>query len=114
MKRLLVCLALVLASVLGGAQGMNIESRTGTVTSVTSAAADTLLLAANSNRKGAAIYNDSTAVLSISLSTTAASTTSFTYKIAAAGYWQVPDGYTGMVRGIWASANGAARVTEFT
>lgn len=80
--------------------------------SVASAASDTLILAANANRRGAAVFNDSTAVLSLSLGTTAASSTVFTVKIASQGYYEIPFGYAGQIRGIWASANGFARVTE--
>lgn len=84
----------------------------GGPTSVTAAAADTLLLAANANRRGAAVTNDSTAVLYLSLGTTAASATAFTAKLAAGAYYEVPAGYSGALRGFWAAANGAARVTE--
>lgn len=80
--------------------------------SVTAAAADTLLLAANTARRGATVYNDSTAALSLSLGTAAASATAFTVKVPASGYYEVPFGYSGQIRGIWAAANGAARVTE--
>lgn len=81
-------------------------------TSVTSAAADTLILAANTQRRGCAITNDSTATLKLSLGTNAASATAFTVSIAAAGYYEVPFGYSGQIRGIWSAAYGAARVTE--
>lgn len=80
--------------------------------SVTAAAADTLLLAANANRRGAAVTNDSTAVLYLSLGTTAASATAFTAKLTAGAYFEVPAGYSGAVRGFWGAANGFARVTE--
>lgn len=92
---------------------------TGTKSNVTSAAADTIILAANANRRGGTIYNDSTAALYLSLGTTAASTTSFTVVLAGngsgiGGFYELPSGFTGQVRGIWASANGFARVTELT
>lgn len=80
--------------------------------SVASANSNTLLLAANANRRGATITNDSTAVLYVSLGTNAASASNFTVKLAAAAYYEVPFGYSGEIRGIWASVNGSARVTE--
>lgn len=81
-------------------------------TAVASATSNTLLLAANANRRGATITNDSTAVLYVSLGTNAASATSFTVKLAASAYYEVPFGYSGEIRGIWASVNGSARITE--
>jgi hypothetical protein len=35
-------------------------------------------------------------------------------QIAASGYYEVPFGYPGAIDGIWASANGNARITELT
>lgn len=79
---------------------------------VASANSDTQLLAANVNRRGATVANDSTSVLYLSLGTNAAASNSFTVKLAAAAYYEVPFGYTGAIRGIWATVNGAARITE--
>jgi hypothetical protein len=92
---------------------------TGTQTSVASSATDVSVLASNASRKGAAIYNDSTQVLNILLSNATSSATVFTTKIAASGYYELPmcqNGtvYTGVIKGIWASANGNARITEWT
>jgi len=83
-------------------------------TAVTSAAADTLILAANNNRRGATIFNDSTATLNISLGTNAASATAFSVQLGSKGYFEVPFHYSGQIRGFWATANGFARVTEIT
>jgi hypothetical protein len=85
-----------------------------TQSSVASAASDTLLLAPNPYRlPGSTITNDSTSILYISLGTTPASVTNYWKQVAAsAAFAQIPDNFTGMVRGIWATANGAARVTE--
>ena len=87
---------------------------TSTRANVSGAASDTLILASNANRRGATIYNDSTAILYLALGTVAASTTSFTLQLAASSYYEVPFNYSGEIRGIWASATGAARVTELT
>lgn len=89
---------------------------TATHSNVSAAASDTQLLAANTSRKpGSTIANDSTAILYIKLGT-GASTTSYMAavdgKTTVPGIFNVPDGYTGVVNGIWASATGSARVTE--
>lgn len=90
---------------------------TATSTNVASSATNVNLLALNTARKGATIYNDSTAVLYLKLGTTA-STTSYTVQLAAAGntnsYYEIPFGYTGNIDGIWASANGNARIVEMS
>ena len=85
---------------------------TGGNTSVNASTTQVTLLAANANRKGATIYNDSTLnALKVSLGPTA-SATSFTVVIASSGYYEVPFGYTGVITGIFATAIGAARITE--
>lgn len=82
-----------------------------TPASVTAATSSTSLLAANANRRGATIFNDSTAILYLALAGSA-STTAFTTKVQPDGYYEVPFDYAGAIFGIWAAANGAARVTE--
>jgi len=86
---------------------------TSSVTSVSGSASSVQLLAANTTRKGGTLYNDSTAILYLKLGTTA-STTSFTVRILSNGYYELPISYTGRIDGIWASATGAARITELT
>lgn len=78
---------------------------------VPSSATVVTLRAANTARKGLTIFNDSSAALTIKLGA-AASQSDFTTKIAAGGYYEVPFRYTGIVTGLWASANGNALVTE--
>lgn len=91
---------------------------TGTKSNVSAAAASTSILASNANRRGAVFYNDSTAILYLDLSGGTASLTSFSIAMGGGGYFELPDGkhgvYTGAITGIWASATGAVRVTEFT
>lgn len=83
-----------------------------TVSNVTAAIADTQLVAANANRRGFILFNDSTSVLYMKFGT-GASTTSFTVPIAAADYYEMPEPvYAGQINGIWLAANGAARITE--
>lgn len=88
---------------------------TGSNTSVAgTVTASTTILAANTNRLGATIYNDSTALLYVSLGATC-TTTNFTVIIPASGYYEVPPAdnpYVGIITGVWATATGNARVTE--
>jgi hypothetical protein len=93
-------------------------SATGTTTSVAGSASAVTILAANTNRLGATISNDSTAILYLLLGTGTASATNYTVALdqkgSVAAYFEVPFDYTGIITGIWASAVGSARVTEFT
>ncbi len=84
-----------------------------TATSVNASTSTTSLLAANSNRKGATIWNNSTATLSLELGATA-STNAFTAQLSPGGYYEVPYGYTGAIAGIWSAVNGSALVRELT
>ena len=86
---------------------------TPTQSSVAASATSVSILASNTGRMGATVYNDSTAFLYLKLGATA-STTSFTIRMASQSYYEVPFDYTGAIDGIWASANGNARVTELT
>ena len=90
------------------------KAATATLSNIDGSTTSGTLLAANVARLGATILNDSTAVLYVKFGTTAASATSFTAKLFQDDYYEVPYGYTGMITGIWASATGAARVTEVT
>lgn len=86
---------------------------TPTVTAVADSAINVTLLAANANRFGAMVTNDSSARLYVKLGATA-TTASYTVSLAQHGYYEVPFGYTGVIDGIWSSdpGDGAARVTE--
>ncbi len=86
--------------------------RTGTMTSVASSATSVTLLAENNRRQFCTIFNDSTQVLYVKFGTTA-STSSFAYKMGAGDHLEVNRlEYNGRIDGIWASANGNARITE--
>jgi len=83
-----------------------------TLASIASSATSTTLQAANSNRIGWLIHNDSTSALKVKFGATA-SATSFTVEIPSGDYFEMPTPiYTGVIDGIWDSANGSARVTE--
>jgi hypothetical protein len=86
---------------------------TATKTNVTSVITSTTILAANTARRGALIFNDSTALLYLSYGTGTASTTSFSVRVAAGALFVIDTTlWTGAITGIWAAANGAARVTD--
>ena len=90
------------------------KASASTVAQVASSATSVTLLAANANRLGAFITNDSTQVLLVKLGT-AATTTSYTAAVPITrGLFEVPFGYTGIITGIWIAANGNAYVTEVT
>jgi hypothetical protein len=84
------------------------------VTAVPGAAADTTLKAANSNRIGMTLFNDSTAVAYVKFGT-GASSSSYTFQMGPGAYYEMPAPiYTGQVNANWAAANGNMLVTELT
>lgn len=88
---------------------------TGTPANVAASAASVVLLAANAARKGAVIYNDSTATLYVLLAASAASPSAFTEQLAPGESLVLERGdYAGEIRGIWTAAAGYARVTEIS
>lgn len=101
----------------GGTQRMvNAGAATGTKSNIASSASSVTILAANTSRKGAMIYNDSTQVLYLDLSGGTASNTSYSVQVPPNGFFELPGPtiYNGAITGIWASVNGNARVTEFS
>jgi hypothetical protein len=90
-------------------------SATATRSDVAGSAASVTVLAANANRLGATIFNDSSALLYLKAGITA-SATDFTWKLFPGDLLTIDATllYTGRIDGVWASATGAARVTEFT
>lgn len=91
------------------------HTATAALTNVASSATSVTVLASNVNRKQATVYNDSTQILYLKFGTTA-SVTSYTVQLSANAYYELPGitCYTGGIDGIWASANGNARVTEIS
>ena len=63
---------------------------------------------------GRVVFNDSTATLYL-LYGTGATTTNYTVQIGPGGYHEFPDAvmYLGPVEGVWSSATGNARTTEW-
>ncbi len=89
---------------------------TGTKTNVASSASSVTVLASNTSRKGAIFYNDSTQICYLDLSGGTASSSSYSVQMPSNSYFELPGPnlYNGAVTGIWASANGNMRVTEFS
>lgn len=88
---------------------------TGTRSDITSSASDGTILAANTARKGAIFDNESTSVLYLLFAAGTSSTSNYSIRVPAGGnLFLSPGEYTGIIKGIWASANGSLRVTEFS
>lgn len=91
------------------------SSSAAAVTSVAASVASVPILAASAARKpGSSVFNHSSSDMYLRLGTTDASTTAFTVLIAAGGYYELPKRWKGAIRGIWTTADGAARVTELS
>lgn len=83
------------------------------VANVVAATATTQLFAQTAACNGRTIYNDSSSVLYVKFGATASSS-SYTVQLASQDYFEFPQPiYCGEVDGIWVSANGAARVTQW-
>lgn len=86
---------------------------TATVTAVGDSVTSVTLLAANADRLGATLYNDSNARCLVKFGATA-SASDFSIAMSPGGYYEVPVGHRGIIDGIWdADAGGSMRVTEF-
>lgn len=104
----------ILKQISSSVQGSGGRSSTGTQTSVSSSATDVTVLASNSLRLGGSVYNDSTVTLYVLCASGTSSTSLYTVQIAPNSYFEIPFNYTGVLKGLWASATGNARVTEYT
>lgn len=92
------------------------KGATAGITSVADNASSVTILASNSARLGASVFNDSSAVLYLLYGSGTASATNYTVRIYQNGYHEVFGGFTGQLTGVWATdpGDGAARVTEVT
>lgn len=102
-----------------GGSGGNIAGdgacNTGASTQVASGVGVQTILAANSARYGASVYNSDANDLYLLLGAGTVSSTVFTVKVAANSYYEVPFGFTGVLTGLWAAdGSGYAHVTEFS
>jgi hypothetical protein len=89
------------------------QKQSATVASVASSASSVTIFAASGTARGRTVWNDSTAVLYLKFGATA-TTSSYTVQLAAGAFYEFPQPiYGGIVDGIWASANGNARTSEW-
>lgn len=86
----------------------------GAVTSVATSTTSATLIAANTSRKGLAIYNDGDEDLAVRCEAAAASFSALTFAIGPKQFFVMPVNYTGQVRGVLRAGSGNARITEFT
>lgn len=88
---------------------------TGTQSIVASSATDVTILASNAARLGGSVYNDSaSATLYLLLANATSSTTVYSTQLPPNAYFEIPFGYTQVLKGIWSAAVGNARVMEYT
>jgi hypothetical protein len=98
----------------GAVQPTSVPARAPTTTSVASSASSETILAANANRKGLSISNISSSKLYLSFNDTASVANCFIEMQP--GEFRLFDQqliFSNAIYGIWASANGAAQVTEY-
>lgn len=89
------------------------DDTAGTITSVALATSSFTVLAANTARKGATIYNDSSNDVYLAFASSA-TTSAYSVKIPPAGYYELPSGliYRAVISAIALTATGNLRVTE--
>lgn len=87
--------------------------QSATTANVASSASNVTIFSAAARPNGRTVWNDSTAVLYLKFGVTASSS-SYTVQLAAGAFYEFPQpAYSGQVDGIWASANGNARTTQW-
>lgn len=89
------------------------QSTTAAITTVAASATSETILAANANRKGATVYNNSGQKLFLSMAASSSATV-YTVLLMPNTFFELPFNYTGIISGVWSSAQGDALVTEFT
>lgn len=105
-------IAIIKADMANGVAVTNTSSTGATPTTFSDTSYGTIS-ASNPNRKGLAIFNEGAGVLYVTLGTSTTTTSSYTARLSALDYYEVPFGYTGLVGGIFATA-GTARVTQIS
>jgi len=80
------------------------------VTAVSTSTSSANLIAVNTLRRGASIFNDSAVTMYVKFGATASSS-DYTHALATATSMLIPESYGGQVDGILASSTGTARVT---
>ena len=93
---------------------------TSTNSSVSSGTSSVVLVASNVARRTLTITNNSTAILYVNMNASVASTSNYSIALpplsggVSSSIIIKGDDYSGEIRGIWASANGSALITEVT
>lgn len=102
-----------------GASPLPVTPATFSTATATQVAANTgavTILAANTARKGASFYYEAAAILY--LLPGAGTPTASVYQVKMGSglytYYELPPGYTGIVKGIWSAATGSVDVVEYT
>lgn len=90
-----------------------VRSATPSQTSPSVTNSNTSILASNSNRLGATIYNEGAAICYMILGSTA-TTTSYTIQLQVGSYYELPFQYTGAIAGITSAGTAQLRVTELS
>ena len=67
----------------------------------------------STGRLGCQIFSEGPGTLYVTLGTATTSTSSYTARLSAGDYYEVPSNYTGLIGGIFATA-GTARVTQIS
>lgn len=101
--------------VVTGSGYVQVVSNTANVTAVAASVTAVTLQALNTDRIHWSVFNDSTSPMYLKWGT-GASTTSFTTKLPAAGYYELSREkyWAGAITAVWDTATGSARVTEAT
>jgi len=68
---------------------------------------------ASTGRLGCQIFSEGPGTLHVTLGTATTSTSSYTARLSAGDYFEVPSNYTGLIGGIFATA-GTAKVTQLS
>lgn len=91
------------------------SSSTATQTNPSLSTTSATVLAANTTRRGAQIFNGSTSIVYVRLSATAASATVYSIKLQPDDYYEVPGFYNGAITGILNTGTSTlVQVTEIT
>ena len=90
------------------------KSGTSTITSVVGATSSTSILASNSNRILATVFNATNKTMYVALASSA-STSAYTLKVPVNSYYELPVSYTGAISAVWdMGVSGNAMITEMT
>ncbi len=89
------------------------ESNVGDITAIPSSTTVVTIAPAKPGRLGCSIFNDSTATLTLAMKAGASASVK-SLVMGAGDYFEVPEGYRGIITGLWASVNGNAYVTEYS